>query len=93
MVRPRRPPEYYVCRPDAPPNNWPSNFGGSAWTFDGARGRWYLHLFAPEQPDLDWHNEAVQAEFEQILRFWLDRGVDGFRIDVAHGALQGPRSA
>ena len=52
------------------------------------RGEWYLHLFAPEQPDLDWHNEAVQDEFEQILRFWLDRGVDGFRIDVAHALFK-----
>ena len=76
-----------------PPNNWPSVFGGSAWTRvadqapDGQNqdGEWYLHLFAPEQPDLDWRNAEVQAEFERILRFWLDRGVDGFRIDVAHG--------
>jgi alpha-glucosidase len=76
-------PEYYVWA-DAP-NNWPSTFGGPAWTFDHARGRYYLHLFASEQPDLDWHQEAVHDEFDAILRFWLDRGVDGFRIDVAHG--------
>jgi alpha-glucosidase len=70
-------------RGELPPNNWPSVFGGSAW----ARvpdGEWYLHLFAPEQPDLEWTNPEVPAEFERIVRFWLDRGADGFRIDVAH---------
>jgi len=67
-----------------PPNDWQSNFGGPAWT-RVADGQWYLHLFAPEQPDLDWMNDEVRDEFESILRFWLDRGVDGFRIDVAHG--------
>jgi alpha-glucosidase len=69
---------------ELPPNNWPSVFGGPAWT-RVPDGDWYLHLFAAEQPDLDWTNPAVPAEFERILRFWLDRGVDGFRIDVAHG--------
>jgi alpha-glucosidase len=77
-----------------PPNNWMSNFGGGAWTRvtepDGTPGQWYLHLFAPEQPDLDWTNGEVRAEFEAILRFWLDRGVDGFRIDVAHGLAKDP---
>lgn len=72
-----------------PPNNWPSIFGGPAWTRitepDGTPGQWYLHIFAPEQPDLNWENPEVVADFEQTLRFWLDRGVDGFRIDVAHG--------
>lgn len=72
-----------------PPNNWPSIFGGPAWTRvierDGTPGQWYLHLFAPEQPDLNWENPEVVADFEQTLRFWLDRGVDGFRLDVAHG--------
>jgi alpha-glucosidase len=67
-----------------PPNNWPSVFGGPAWHRE-PKGQWYLHLFAPEQPDLDWTNPEVVAEFERVLRFWLDRGVDGFRIDVAHG--------
>jgi alpha-glucosidase len=81
-------PDFYVWADE--PNNWPSTFGGPAWTRDEARGRWYLHLFAPEQPDLDWHNPAVSAEFEQILRFWLDRGVDGFRIDVAHALYKDP---
>ena len=73
----------------APPNDWPSQFGGPAWTQvttpDGGPGPWYLHLFAPGQPDLDWTNPEVRAEFLDILRFWFDRGVDGFRIDVAHG--------
>jgi alpha-glucosidase len=85
----------YLFRPgrgaegELPPNDWQSNFGGPAWTrttnADGTPGDWYLHLFAPEQPDLDWTNRAVRAEFEDVLRFWFDRGVDGFRIDVAHG--------
>ncbi len=72
-----------------PPNNWPSIFGGPAWTrvteADGRPGQWYLHIFAAEQPDLNWENPDVAADFEQTLRFWLDRGVDGFRLDVAHG--------
>lgn len=72
-----------------PPNNWPSVFGGPAWTRvtepDGTPGQWYLHLFAPEQPDLDWSNPDVGDDLERTLRFWLDLGVDGFRIDVAHG--------
>ncbi|WP_199442400.1 glycoside hydrolase family 13 protein [Umezawaea beigongshangensis] len=67
-----------------PPNNWTSLFGGPAWT-RVADGQWYLHLFAPEQPDLNWDDPEVQADLQQTLRFWLDRGVDGFRIDVAHG--------
>jgi alpha-glucosidase len=66
-----------------PPNNWPSIFGGPAWT-RVPDGQWYLHIFAPEQPDVNWANPEVPAEFERILRFWLDRGADGFRIDVAH---------
>jgi alpha-glucosidase len=80
----------YVTVPagDGLPNNWPSAFGGPAWTLDEARGEYYLHLFAPEQPDLDWHNQQVRADFDEILRFWLDRGVDGFRIDVAHGLVK-----
>ena len=72
-----------------PPNNWVSNFGGPAWT-RVADGQWYLHLFAPQQPDLDWTNIEVVAEFKDILRFWLDLGVDGFRIDVAHGLVKDP---
>ncbi len=73
---------------DQPPNNWDSVFGGSAWTRvtepGGTPGEWYLHLFAPEQPDLNWISEEVRDDFEATLRFWFDRGVDGFRIDVAN---------
>jgi alpha-glucosidase len=72
-----------------PPNNWPSQFGGPAWT-RLPDGDWYLHIFAPQQPDLDWTNPDVQAEFERIERFWLDRGVDGFRVDVAHSMAKEP---
>jgi len=72
-----------------PPSNWPSMFGGPAWTRvaspGGGPGQWYLHLFDPGQPDLNWENDEVRAEFEAILRFWFDLGLDGFRIDVAHG--------
>jgi alpha-glucosidase len=67
-----------------PPNDWTSTFGGPGWTRT-PDGEWYLHLFAPEQPDLDWTNPEVREEFEDVLRFWFDRGADGFRIDVAHG--------
>ncbi|HEY0812206.1 MAG TPA: glycoside hydrolase family 13 protein [Pseudonocardia sp.] len=80
----------YLFRPgrgDGPPNDWQSVFGGPAWT-RVADGSWYLHLFDPGQPDLDWTNPEVRAEFESILRFWFDRGVDGFRIDVAHGMVK-----
>jgi alpha-glucosidase len=69
---------------DQPPNNWQSTFSGSAWT-RLPDGEWYLHLFAPEQPDFNWRNPEVHEEFLDVLRFWLDRGVDGFRIDVAMG--------
>ncbi|MDX2025793.1 glycoside hydrolase family 13 protein, partial [Microcella sp.] len=73
---------------ELPPNDWPSHFGPSAWTrtvnADGTPGQWYLHLFAPEQPDFNWENPDVEADFIRTLRFWSDRGVDGFRIDVAH---------
>jgi alpha-glucosidase len=90
----------YVFRPgrgdhgELPPNDWQSNFGGPAWTRvkdnDGNQGDWYLHLFTPAQPDLDWTNDDVKAEFDSILRFWFDRDVDGFRIDVAHGLAKAP---
>ena len=77
-----------------PPNDWQSVFGGPAWTRvdepDGGLGQWYLHLFDVEQPDLNWCNPEVWREFEEILRFWFDRGVDGFRIDVAHGLFKDP---
>ncbi|MFI6764847.1 glycoside hydrolase family 13 protein [Streptomyces sp. NPDC050355] len=87
--------ERYVFRdgrgPDGaePPNDWKSCFGGPAWR-RLPDGQWYLHLFAPEQPDLNWKNPEVRAEFEDILRFWFTRGVDGFRIDVAHGLIKHP---
>ncbi|MGW3207872.1 glycoside hydrolase family 13 protein [Streptomyces sp. NPDC001135] len=75
-----------------PPNDWESIFGGPAWTRvtepDGTPGEWYLHLFAPEQPDFNWDHPAVHDEFRSILRFWLDLGIDGFRIDVAHGLVK-----
>ncbi|MFG3703709.1 glycoside hydrolase family 13 protein [Micromonospora sp. NPDC047670] len=72
---------------EQPPNDWESIFGGPAWTRVDD-GQWYLHLFDPAQPDLNWRHPEVRAEFEDILRFWLDRGVDGFRIDVAHGMIK-----
>jgi alpha-glucosidase len=75
---------------ELPPNNWRSNFGGRAWT-RVPDGQWYLHLFAPQQPDLDWTAAEVREEFHDILRWWLDRGVDGFRIDVAHGLAKDPQ--
>ena len=67
-----------------PPSDWISHFGGPAWT-RLPDGQWYCHLFAPEQPDLNWTNPEVRADFRRTLRFWADRGVDGFRVDVAHG--------
>ena len=92
--------ERYIFRdgrgPDGsqPPNNWQSVFGGPAWTRvrepDGTPGQWYLHLFDIEQPDLNWDNPEVFDDFAATLRFWLDRGVDGFRIDVAHGMAKPP---
>ena len=74
------------------PNNWESVFGGPAWTrttnADGTPGQWYLHIFDTSQPDFDWQNPWVREQFRDILRFWLDRGVDGFRVDVAHGMIK-----
>ena len=82
---------------EEPPNNWKSAFGGPAWTRSptdtrapAPRATWYLHLFAPEQPDLDWAHPKVRAEFEAILRHWFDLGVDGFRIDVASALVKAP---
>jgi alpha-glucosidase len=85
--------DWYVWadpKPDgSPPNNWRSTFGGaSAWTLDERTGQYYLHNFLPEQPDLNWWNEDVRTAFDEILRFWLDRGIAGFRIDVAHGIVK-----
>ena len=77
---------------DLPPNNWESVFGDIAWTrvteADGKPGQWYLHIFDSSQPDLNWQNPEVRDEFDSILRFWLDRGAAGFRIDVAHGLVK-----
>jgi alpha-glucosidase len=84
----RERPEFYLWA-DEIPNNWRAMFGGgSAWTLDPERGRYYMHNFAAGQPDLDWWNEDVRAEFQRILRFWFDRGVAGFRIDVAHALVK-----
>src|SRR3954447_3646209 len=82
--------DWYVWRdprPDGrPPNNWRRAFDLTqpAWTFDDATGQWYLHLFLPQQPDLNWANPEVREAMHAVLRFWLDRGVDGFRMDVIH---------
>jgi alpha-glucosidase len=77
---------------ELPPNNWLSVFGGSAWERliapDGTPEQWYLHLFDVSQPDLDWTSEWVREQFREILRFWLRRGVDGYRVDVAHGLIK-----
>lgn len=77
---------------DIAPNNWESVFGGSMWERttrpDGTPGQWYLHIFDKSQPDLNWENPWVREQFHDILRFWLDRGVDGFRVDVAHGMIK-----
>ncbi len=79
---------------DEPPNDWESMFQGPAWTrvveSDGTPGQWYLHLFAPEQPDWNWDDQRVHDEFETTLRFWLDRGVDGFRVDVCDAIVKAP---
>ena len=90
--------EMYVFRDgkgengELPPNNWESVFGGKAWTriteADGTLGQWYLHIFDSSQPDFNWENPKVTELFEDILTFWLDKGVDGFRIDVAHGLVK-----
>ena len=80
--------DWYVWRDPAPdggpPNNWLSEFGGSAWTLDPATGQYFYHAYLPQQPDLNWRNPAVQAAMLDVLRFWFDRGVDGFRVDAIH---------
>jgi glycosidase len=73
-----------------PPNNWLSIFGGPAWTFDPTTGQWYRHTYLPQQPDLNWRNPELKHAMFDTLRFWLDRGVDGFRIDAAHHILKDP---
>jgi alpha-glucosidase len=87
--------DWYLWRDPAPdggpPNNWLSNFGGSAWTFDAASGQYYYHAFLAQQPDLNWRNPEVRAAMYEVLRFWLRRGVDGFRIDVLYCLIKDER--
>ena len=87
--------DWYVwadAKPDgSPPNNWQSVFGGPAWTWDARRGQYYLHNFLPEQPDLNVHHAAVQEALLDAARFWLDRGVDGFRLDALNFAMHDPQ--
>ncbi len=86
--------DWYVwkdAKPDgSPPNNWVSEFGGGAWEWDPATEQYYLHKFVKQQPDLNWRNPEVKRAMLDVLRFWLDRGVDGFRIDVAHFIMKDP---
>jgi alpha-glucosidase len=90
---PRR--DWYIWRDAAadggPPNNWESEFGGSAWTWDAATGQYYYHAFLKQQPDLNWRNREVRAAMLDVLRFWLDRGVDGFRVDAIHHLIEDER--
>jgi alpha-glucosidase len=84
-------PEWYLWHdgtPDAPPTNWVSNFGGSAWTWDEQRGAWYYHAYLPEQPDLDWRNPEVREAMLGVLRFWVEHGADGFRIDALRQTIK-----
>lgn len=94
---PERARYYFRKSPDGPPNNWGSMFGGPAWSKvqplsgkEEDKDWWYLHLFAPEQPDFDWDNPEVHEMICDVLRFWLDRGIDGFRVDVANGVVKAP---
>jgi alpha-glucosidase len=87
----REHPDWYIWADgDEPPNNWIATFGGPAWTRDERTGRWYLHSFYPAQPDLNWRNPEVVAAMQQVVRFWLGRGVDGFRIDAIDRLLKDP---
>jgi alpha-glucosidase len=87
--------DWYIWRdakPDgSPPNNWISNFGGPAWSFDETTGQYYYHAFLKEQPDLNWRNPAVREAMHGVLRFWLRRGVDGFRVDVIWHLMKDPQ--
>ncbi len=88
----REHPERYIWADgDVPPNNWIASFGGPAWSRDELTGRWYLHSFYPEQPDLDWRNPEVVAAMSDVVRFWIERGVDGFRIDAIDRLLKDPQ--
>jgi alpha-glucosidase len=84
----REHPDWYIWADEGPPNNWIASFGGSAWSRDEVSGRWYLHSFFPEQPDLDWRNPAVAAAIGDVVRLWLGRGVDGFRLDALDRLLK-----
>jgi alpha-glucosidase len=89
----REHPDWYVWaegRDGGPPNNWIAAFGGPAWSFDESRGRWYLHSFYPEQPDLDWRNPEVVAAMQDVIRFWLDNGADGYRVDALDRLMKDP---
>ena len=89
----REHPDWYIWadgREGGPPNNWAAAFGGPAWDFHQESGRWYLHSFYPEQPDLDWRNPEVVQAMQGVFRFWLDRGVDGFRVDAIDRLLKDP---
>ena len=85
----RKYPDWYIWSPvDGAPNNWVSSFGGPAWSRDDQTGRWYLHSFYPEQPDLNWRNPEVVAAMQNVVRFWLDRGADGFRLDAINKLIK-----
>jgi alpha-glucosidase len=86
----REHPEWYVWADGGPPNNWLSAFGGPAWSCDEVTGRWYLHSFYREQPDLDWRNPDVPRAIGDVMRFWLERGVDGFRVDAVDRIAKDP---
>ncbi|KAK2752731.1 hypothetical protein FQN55_005860 [Onygenales sp. PD_40] len=83
-------PKYDADGTSRPPNNWRSHFGGSAWELDPASNEYYLHLYAKEQPDLNWTNPGVRAEVHRLVRHWLDKGVDGFRLDVINFISKDP---
>jgi alpha-glucosidase len=86
-------PDWYIWadgRDGGPPNNWVAAFGGSAWTYHEARKQWYLHSFYPEQPDLDWRKAEVAEAMGEVLRLWLDRGADGFRVDAIDRLMKDP---
>jgi alpha-glucosidase len=87
----REHPDWYIWSDgDGPPNNWTSAFGGPAWTRDERSGRWYMHSFYPEQPDLDWHNPEVLRAMQDVIAFWAGRGVDGFRLDAIDRLVKDP---
>jgi len=88
----REHPDWYIWSPvEGPPNNWVAAFGGSAWSRDEVSGRWYLHSFYPEQPDLDWHNPEVVRALQDVVRCWRGRGADGFRLDAIDRLVKDPQ--